>query len=158
MTDSNMHSRRAGLLILTVAASLMFSSLGVAASPVEPVNKNRGGVAIKGYDPVAYFKSSNPVKGSPQFASEALGATWWFATAGNRDLFRADPGRYAPQFGGYCSWAVSQGYTADVDPAAWRIIDGKLYLNYSKGVQKKWEQDVEKRIEDANRNWPALHK
>lgn len=129
-----------------------------AAAPVDPVNKNRSGVALKGYDPVAYFKQAKPVKGSAQFTHEWMGARWQFASAGNRDAFAANPSQYAPEFGGYCSWAVSQGYTADVDPDAWKIVDGKLYLNYSKDVQKKWEQDVGKRIEQANRNWPGLHK
>jgi len=136
-----------------------FLSLALVAAPalVDPVNTRRG-VALKGHDPVAYFKRQAPVKGSPQFAHQWMGATWHFENAGNRDAFAADPARFAPQYGGYCAWAVSQNYTADVDPEAWRIVDGKLYLNYSKSVQKKWEQDVRKRIEDADLNWPRLHK
>lgn len=137
---------------------LTAAGIGVAGAPIDPVNKNRSGVALKGYDPVAYFKQSKPVKGSAQFSHEWMGATWLFVNAEDRDLFSASPNQYAPQFGGYCSWAVSQGYTADVDPDAWRIVDGKLYLNYNKSVQMKWAQDVTKRIEEANQKWPALHK
>ncbi len=129
-----------------------------AASLVEPVNKNGSGVALKGYDPVAYFTQSKPVKGLAQIAHTWMGATFWFASGEDRDLFAASPEKYAPQFGGYCAWAVSQGYTADVDPEAWKVIDGKLYVNYSKSVQRKWEDDVYKRIGEAGRNWPGLHK
>ena len=143
---------------MPVSLCLAFVSTGFSASPVDPVNKNRSGVAIKGYDPVAYLSIGKPLKGSAQFFHQWMGANWNFASAENRDMFAADPQRYAPQFGGYCSWAVSHNYTADIDPEAWKIIDGKLYLNYSKDVQKKWEQDLLKRIEEANRNWPNLHK
>jgi hypothetical protein len=86
------------------------------------------------------------------------GTTWIFASAENRDRFQADPERYAPQYGGYCAYAVSKGHTASIDPKAWTIVDGKLYLNYSKGVKKKWEQDVPGNIVKADKNWPDLHK
>ena len=90
-----------------------------------------GGVAIDGTDPVAYFTDGRPAQGSSDFEHEWMGATWRFVSAAHRDLFAADPAKYAPQYGGYCAWAVSQGYTAKIDPAAWKIVDGKLYLNYS---------------------------
>jgi YHS domain-containing protein len=142
----------------TILAAVILSTAAFAGSPVDPVNKSWRGIAVKGYDPVAYFTESRPVKGSADFAYQWMGATWWFANSGNRDLFQATPDKYAPQFGGYCAWAVSKGYTADTDPEAWKIIDGKLYLNYNKDVQKKWEVDVSQRIVDAIRNWPSLHK
>lgn len=116
----------------------------------------KGGLAIRGYDPVAYFTDSAPVAGSGEFTHEWGNATWQFASAENRDLFAADPEKYAPQYGGFCAWAVSQGYTADVDPEAWRVVDGKLYLNYSKGVQKRWEKDIPGNINKANNNWPGV--
>jgi len=140
--------------ISLAVGSFVFAGSG----PVNPVNANGDGVAIKGYDPVAYFTQSQPVKGDARFAQSWMGATWWFSSAENQDAFAKSPEQYAPQFGGYCSWAVSRNYTATIDPAAWRIIDGKLYLNYSKDVQKMWEKYVSKRIEDANKNWPSLHK
>lgn len=100
------------------------------------------GTAIEGYDPVAYFNDDHPVEGDSDYLYEWMGATWYFASAENRDLFVADPEKYAPQYGGYCAWAVSQGYTAKIDPQAWTIVDDKLYLNYSKEVRTQWSQDV----------------
>ena len=90
-----------------------------------------GGVAIEGTDPVAYFKEGQPVEGDSAFQHEWMGATWYFANAENRDLFAAEPEKYAAQYGGYCAWAVSQGYTAKIDPQAWAVVDDRLYLNYS---------------------------
>ncbi len=122
----------------------------------KPVNTTLFGVAIKGYDPVAYFTQGKPAKGDSDFETEWNGATWRFASAAHRDAFRATPEKYAPQYGGYCAWAVSQGYTANIDPAAWKIVSGKLYLNYSADVQKKWERDVPGHITKADTQWPKL--
>jgi YHS domain-containing protein len=115
-------------------------------------------LAIKGYDPVAYFDESKPVKGSADFIHEWMGAKWRFASAAHRDAFAAAPETYAPQFGGYCAWAVSQGYTAGIDPEAWKIIGGKLYLNYDLKVQKMWEADTAKHIAAGEKNWPEILK
>ncbi|KAA3629851.1 MAG: YHS domain-containing protein [Proteobacteria bacterium] len=134
---------------------LVLLSGGTAAAAEEPVFSTRAG-AIRGYDPVAYFAQGKPVKGDPRFSLEYQGATWRFASAENRDRFAAEPGRYAPQYGGYCAWAVSQGYTASVVPDAWRIVNNKLYLNYSTGVQRRWSQDVPGNIAKADANWPAV--
>jgi len=87
-----------------------------------------------------------------------MGATWLFSNVENRDLFAANPEQYAAQYGGYCAYAVSEGHTASIDPEAWKIVDGKLYLNYSKGVQKKWLADTTGRIQRGDKNWPTLHK
>ncbi|MEL7173254.1 MAG: YHS domain-containing (seleno)protein, partial [Pseudomonadota bacterium] len=84
------------------------------------------------------------------------GATWRFSSAENRDLFVENPEKYAPQYGGYCAWAVAQGYTAATDPEAWAIVDDKLYLNYNKSVQAKWEKDVPGHIASADGNWPTV--
>ena len=136
--------------------------LGLAAiliaGQAEPTNKDGKGVAIKGYDPVAYFTQSKPVKGSPTFAHQWMGATWWFASAEDRDQFAAQPEKFAPQFGGYCAYGVSKNHTVSIDPEAWRIVEGKLYLNYSKGVQETWVKDVPGNIKAAEENWPKLHK
>ncbi len=115
-----------------------------------------GGVAIEGYDPVAYFTQGKPVEGSSDFEHEWLGATWRFASAADRDRFAAAPDRYAPQYGGYCAWAVANGYTAEIDPAAWSIVDDKLYLNYSKDVQAQWSVDVPGNIAKGDANWPGI--
>jgi len=142
------------LLTLTMAAALPV----FAAPEADPVNKDASGVAIKGYDPVAYFTQSKPVKGSSAFTHQWRNATWWFASAEDRDEFARAPEKYAPQYGGYCAYGVSQNHTAPIDPEAWTIIEGKLYLNYSKGVKKTWSESIPKYVEDANKNWPGLHK
>ncbi len=128
----------------------------VAAAHADEVYTNWRGLAIKGYDPVAYFTAGRPVEGDSDFVYEWRDATWRFASAAHRDLFAADPEKYAPQYGGFCAWAVSQGKTAPIDPDAWRIVDGKLYLNYSAKVQKTWEEDIPGFIQKADANWPQL--
>ncbi|WP_228016229.1 YHS domain-containing (seleno)protein [Leptolyngbya ectocarpi] len=114
------------------------------------------GLAIRGTDPVAYFTQGGPVTGTPEFVYTWRNATWQFASAENRDLFVANPEQYAPQYGGFCAWAVSQGYTASIDPNAWKIVDGRLYLNYNRGVQRQWERDIPDNISKANANWPGV--
>lgn len=142
----------AGLAAAVLAAALFSSGRALAIDPFF----NTDGMAIQGYDPVAYFTEGEPVYGSPEFTHDYAGATWQFASAANRDAFAAEPERYAPQYGGYCAWAVSQGYTASTDPDAWRIEDGKLYLNYSKSVQSRWAEDIPGNISKADSNWPDL--
>jgi hypothetical protein len=115
-----------------------------------------GGVAIGGTDSVAYFSERKAVEGSSEFTHEWKGATWRFKNAANRDAFAANPEKHAPRFGGYCAWAVSQGYTAGIDPEAWTIHEGKLYLNYSKGVQAQWREDIPGNIKKAEGNWPGV--
>lgn len=139
-----------------IAAGLL---LLLAASPAlakGPVNETLLGVAIEGTDPVAYFKESRAVEGSRDFQTEWGGATWRFSSAENRDLFAADPERYAPQYGGYCAYAVSQGARAGIDPEAWKIVDDKLYLNLNKSIQKRWEGKQADYIVKADENWPGL--
>ena len=140
----------------TLVTCLAYAVVALAGK-VESVNV-RGGTALQGYDPVAYFTQSKPVKGSAEFTHQWMGSTWWFASAEDRDLFAKEPAKYAPQYGGYCAYGVSQGHTAPIDPEAWTIVEGKLYLNYSKGVKKTWSQAIPKYLEDANKNWPGLHK
>ncbi len=112
-------------------------------------------LAVGGYDSVAYFKQGKPVLGSAQFTMEWKGATWRFASKENLETFRANPVAYAPQFGGYCAWAVAHGYTASGDPLVWKLVDGKLYLNYDRDVQSQWEKDIPRYIADGNKNWPS---
>lgn len=114
------------------------------------------GIAIEGADPVAYFEQGEYVAGASEFQHEWDGATWQFASAENRDTFASNPETYAPQYGGYCAWAVSQGQVAPIDPTAWAIVDDKLYLNYSAGVQDRWKQDIPGNIAKANENWPGV--
>ena len=149
-----MHTTRRLILALGIAAVLPL----FAASKADPINKDGSDVAIKGYDPVAYFTQSRPVKGSSAFTYQWMNSTWWFASAEDRDEFATNPEKYAPQYGGYCAYGVSQGHTAPIDPEAWTIVEGKLYLNYSKGVKKTWSEAIPQHIDEANRNWPGLHK
>lgn len=113
-------------------------------------------LAVNGYDPVAYFTDGKPVEGASRFESFYKGATWRFASAEHKAAFDADPDKYAPRYGGYCAWAVSQGYTAKGDPAHWKIVDGKLYLNYNAEVQAKWSTDIPGNIKAADGHWPRI--
>lgn len=114
------------------------------------------GAAINGYDPVAYFVDGMPIKGNAALGHMWNGTKWQFANPQNLQAFKANPAKYAPKFGGYCAYAVSQGYTAPTDPDAWSIIDGKLYLNYSKSVRARWQQDTSGNILKGDANWPGL--
>ena len=114
------------------------------------------GVAVGGYDPVAYFTQGTAVEGSSKITAEHSGATWRFASEANRAAFLADPNKFAPQYGGYCAYAVSQGYTAKGDPHAWSIHDGKLYLNYNRAVRTDWEKDKVRFIKLGDGNWPKV--
>ncbi|MEM1223957.1 MAG: YHS domain-containing (seleno)protein [Verrucomicrobiota bacterium] len=145
------------LKLLSVVALVFGLGAVPAANAQSSVNTGLfNNTAIKGYDPVAYFVEAKPVKGSKKHRVEWNGANWHFASEANKAAFEADPEAYAPQFGGFCAWAVSQGYTAGIDPDAWDIVDGKLYLNYSKSVQATWSEDRANLIEKANQNWPEI--
>lgn len=130
---------------------------GGVGEKVQPVNVDKKGVALHGYDPVSYFEKDKPEMGKEQFAYSAGGATWLFVSAENRKTFAQNKDMYMPQFGGYCAKAVSENHTADVDPLAYKIVNGKLYLNYDAKVQKLWEQDIPGRIARAETYWPGLH-
>ncbi len=138
---------------------LIFGVLFVIAAPPVLADKTTyqsDGVAINGYDPVAYFVDSAPAKGDPTLGYTWNGTKWQFANQKNLQAFKANPVKYAPVFGGYCAYAVSQGYTAPTDPDAWSIVDDKLYLNYSKSVRTRWQQDTNGNIVKGNANWPGL--
>ena len=151
-----MTSRRHFLLGSTIAAAcLPLVAITPAYAGKDPVYTSWG-VAIRGTDPVAYFTENRPVEGSKKHSFEYQDATFYFASAENRDLFAANPENYAPQYGGYCAWAVSLGYTASTVPEAFTIVDGKLYLNYSLGVRSQWEADQANRIRLGDENWPSV--
>ena len=116
------------------------------------------GVALHGYDPVAYFVAAEPQKGQAQYSYEYKGSTFYFASAANRRSFMEAPEKYAPQFGGYCAYGTSQGYKVSTQPDAFAIVKDKLYLNYNKKVQEIWRQDVPGNIERAEKNWPEVQK
>lgn len=140
-----------------ISAALIYLAAVSPAAAKDPVYTGTfSSLAVSGYDTVAYFTAGKPVAGSSDHEFEWNGATWRFSTPENLASFKADPEAYAPQYGGYCAWAVSQGYTASSIPDAWRIVDGKLYLNYSKGVQADWTKDIPGFIAKADTNWPKV--
>lgn len=141
------------LLTAAVAAALMAAPLHAQKAPV---NTTRSGLAVSGYDVVAYRTEKRPVRGRTEFEYQWNGAIWRFSSAAHRDRFADDPARFAPQFGGYCAYAVSRGYTADVDPEAFTVIEDRLYLNYSRSVRRLWEQDVAGNIARGQKNWPGV--
>ena len=117
---------------------------------------SKNGVAINGYDAVAYFSDSSAVEGDKKFSLDWQGTTWLFKNQANLDKFKMTPARYAPQFGGYCAYGVSENHLAPTEPAAFTIIDDKLYLNYNMKVRELWRKDTKARIESGNVNWNTL--
>lgn len=143
------------LAALMLAAAVP-ASTPAFAKPAPEVNVEADGLAARGYDVTAYFAQGKPVRGSAAHQLNYKGSTWRFASAANLARFKADPSAYAPQFGGYCAWAVSQGYIAPGDPEQWKIVDGKLYLNYNARAKELWEADQADAIERGHANWPAV--
>ena len=159
-TTANKQGRIAGANV--VGAGQRFAGIvGTAGFVVFDLEVARTGLGeeqakIEGFDPVAYFSEGRPVEGSKKFGTRWMGANWRFASAENRDRFVAEPERFAPQYGGYCAYAVSQGGTAGIDPEAWSIVDGKLYLNLNLDIQARWDADRDRYIGLADENWPGL--
>ena len=147
-------SRRAFLETATLAVAAAF----VVSVPAQAgkVNTADDGLAISGYDPVAYFTDDAAIQGSADFTASHDGANYRFASAANRDAFVANPDKYAPKYGGYCAYAASKGALAPVDPEAFKVVDDRLYLNYSKTVQGIWSEDIPGNIAKADANWPGL--
>lgn len=140
-----------------LAAVLVSGAVGAAAEETARINTLGGeGVAIRGYDPVAYFVSGGPRLGRPDITAQHGGATWRFADAANRAAFVADPERYVPAYGGYCAYGVARGVLVKIEPEAWSIRDGRLYLNYDLPVRETWLGDPAGYIVKADDQWPAL--
>jgi YHS domain-containing protein len=137
-----------------LAAILVVLSLNAAAQS----NVDSSGLALQGYDPVAYFTEGKPVAGKSEFVGKHGGATYRFASAANRDAFAAAPAKYAPQYGGWCAYGVAGGYKASIDPEAWTVADGKLYLNYNRVVRWRWASDIPGYVRKADEQWPAIQK
>lgn len=148
------------LKTLFAAAGLALATVAVphaAAAKTAPVYTGTfSNLALSGYDAVAYFTQGKAVQGSAQFTTSYNGADWQFASAADLAAFKANPAKYAPQYGGYCAWAVSQGYTASGDPMIWKIVNDKLYVNYNADVGAKWSKNIPGFIASANVNWPKL--
>ncbi len=145
------------LLVLALIAAVLFAVGDVKAAGKPAVYTGIvKGVALGGYDPVGYFTAGKPVRGRKDITLDHGGATWRFASQENKEAFAADPAKYAPQYGGYCAWAVSRGYTAKGDPNAWKIVNGKLYLNYNQSVRRTWLRNTEDNISRGDANWPKV--
>lgn len=146
---------RNNLLTTLLFLLLLVPSSGALA--VDEINTGFfGNLAIKGYDPVAYFTEERPVEGEKQFTMSWKGANWRFASAANLAAFMEDPEKYAPQYGGYCAWAVSQNDTANIDPTQFTVYNEKLYLNYDKKISARWKVNKDSFITDADHYWPQL--
>ena len=140
-----------------IAAGPIAVTAPAAYADKDPIYTGRfSNVALQGYDTVAYFTVGEPTKGSADYTTTYEGAEFRFASEENLNLFLAEPAKYAPQYGGYCAWAVAQGKTAKGDARRWAVVDGKLYLNYNKGIQKKWNKDRAGFIESGDQNWPTV--
>ena len=145
------------ILKLFLALFAVLVAAPASAAPAAPaVYVNSAGLGAQGHDPVAFFTEGKPVKGSASYELKWNGAKWRFASAQSLAAFTADPARYAPQFGGYCAWAVSQHYLAPGDPNFWKIVDGKLYLNANGRAKQLWEADQAEAIARGHANWPAV--
>lgn len=149
--------------IVSLCALLLLSSNVLAAEKINTLDKSgllssykETGIAIRGYDTVAYFTQSKPVKGDEKYSVEWSDATWLFSTQEHADLFKNDPEAYAPQYGGYCAYGVAQNYLVKIEADQWTIVDDKLYLNYDSGVQKKWVKDIPGFIDQANEKFSSL--
>ena len=159
-----MISRMARRGFLAVAAGIVGAVIVGLALTVHPVRAGKSEIytgllsrtAIGGYDAVAYFTENRAVRGKRSHVHRWHGAEWRFSSRENRDIFATDPESYAPQYGGHCAWAVSQGYRAKGDPKVWRIVDGKLYLNCSHVVQQRWQRRLERNLVKADNNWPGI--
>ena len=152
--NSYILNRRA--FLSAAGAVPVLSSLAGIAHAAKPAVFTDEGVAIRGYDPVAYFTRSAPFAGDAAYSADYNGATWLFASPENQAMFEAQPGAFAPQYGGYCAYAVSKRGIATTSPDAWIIVDDKLYLNFNKVVRGIWSNDIPGNIAKADANWPRV--
>ena len=138
---------------------LLFLSLGsipTFAQTKTLLNLDKNGIAIKGYDPVAFFTQNQPVKGRPEFESKYKGARYLFASAEDKAMFDANPAKYEPQFGGFCAYGASKGHTAPIKIEAWQIVNGRLLMQYDLGVKKDFNKDQQGNLQKADKNWPGI--
>ena len=155
-------TRRAALGFAAAAALFLGTAAQAAEPPINTLKNSffggRTDTAINGYDTVAYFTVGKPVKGLDNLATDWMGAKWKFSSQANLDLFKGNPEKYAPQYGGYCAYGVTQGYLVKVEPDQFTIRDGKLYLNYDAEVQTKWAKDPAGYIKSADEKFTGLLK
>jgi YHS domain-containing protein len=147
-------AKKKNMTRLIILTAIIIATLHANAQKSEIFSNS--GHAIQGYDPVAYFTEGKPVKGSENFSYQWKDATWHFASQQNLEAFKKTPEKFAPQYGGYCAYGLSEGHKAPTEPDAWTITNGKLYLNYNTSVRSEWQKGKEVRIQKADQNWPQI--
>jgi len=136
---------------------LLAVPMPASAGDMSPIATTSNGIAIQGYDTVAYFTEGKAIKGSSLYEYDWADAKWWFASSAHREMFAADPDRYMPQFGGFCSGAVTIGMTVPANPEAWAIVDGKLYMVAGSEVDiAEWQAAAAENIKQGNKQWPMI--
>ena len=141
---------------VAISVILFLASVALAKGLIH--TRDSDNLAVWGYDAVAYFSEGKAVKGLKKFSLSYGGADWLFSSRKNLRKFKKDPKKFAPQFGGYCAWAVGNGYTAEGNPKYWTVYKGKLYLNYNRAIKNKWLRDRDNLIRKAQKNWPGVVK
>jgi YHS domain-containing protein len=148
------------LTVPLVAAVLLLAPMAaqpvLAKTPVASLNLSQSGLALRGYDPVAYFKVGKPVKGSKDIAVLHGGGTYYFLSEDNKAAFQSNPAKYLPEYGGFCSYGAAANYKVDGDPKVWNIVNGKLYLNINKSIDRAWDRKQSFYIKKADKNWPKI--
>jgi YHS domain-containing protein len=151
--------RKTGSPTMLKRVLLLFALLWLvlpAVAAAQEFNVDSAGLALRGYDPVAYFTAGKPEAGRAEFTATHKGASYRFASAANRDAFIAAPDRYLPQYGGWCAFAAAGGKKSDADPQVWRIENGKLYLNYNRNIGQRWSADIPGFVSRADARWPEI--
>ncbi|MBL8296826.1 MAG: YHS domain-containing protein [Rhodanobacteraceae bacterium] len=158
MSRISLHLKLSAVLALALAgaAAVPTSVFAYDAESTSAINTEAGAVILHGYDPVAYFAAGKPTKGDAKFSASHGGATYHFASEANRKTFQSNPEHYVPQFGGFCAMGAALGKKLDVDPMAFKVVDGKLYLNVNADVFKKWSENIPANIAKAEANWPLI--
>lgn len=157
MTTRNARALLAALGLLVASTSISsVPAFAVVPNSTSAVNTDEKGIALHGYDPVAYFTVGAPTKGNASFTAKYEGASYFFASAENLQKFKANPAAFAPQFGGFCAMGIALEKKLDGDPAVWKIVDGKLYLNVNADVSVAWQRDIPGNLEKANDYWPEI--
>ncbi len=146
----------AGLALAATTMTISAPSYAVVETSTSEVNTDIQGLAMQGFDPVAYFTSGGPQKGKLKYAVRHTGGTYYFANAKNRDTFMANPDRYLPQYGGFCAMGIALGKKLEGDPNVWKIVDDKLYLNVNEDVATAWNRDIPGNLSKANDYWPEI--
>lgn len=144
-----------GLLITFLVPLLLSDAFGTDGTAADEAGGKD--IAIRGYDPVAYFKPGEAKKGDPSHSCSWHNLTWHFQSEEHRQFFQGNPEKFVPQYNGYCAWAMTEARKAETDPEVWKIVNGKLYLSCSNAAYEKWSRDIPGNIRKADANWVNFH-